>query len=64
MKLGNKVLLVFIFLFVSSNILKGNEKIITSPLINIDEIKPSFEEKIDKNEDNVNTKLLKEKKKL
>ena len=47
MKLGNKIIILF-FLFISFS--NADEKITTSPLINIDEIKPSFEELVDENE--------------
>ena len=44
MKLGNKIFyLIFIFYF-TSNFSNSEEKITSTPLINIDEIKPSFEE--------------------
>ena len=62
MRLGNKIFFIIFLIFSFSNFLIAEEKIITSPLINIDEIKPSFEELDD---DNLNTssKLnLKEKK--
>ena len=44
MKLGNKVFLILLFYIFFSNLLVSEEKIVTTPLINIDEIKPSFEE--------------------
>ena len=50
MKLGNRIFLVFflsIALFESSI---AEQKITTSPLINIDDIKPSFEEQDEKND--------------
>ena len=50
MKLGNRIFLVFflsIALFGSSI---AEQKITTSPLINIDDIKPSFEEQDEKND--------------
>jgi len=43
MKLGNKFCLVLFFIFFV-NILKAEQKITTSPLINIEKIKPSFED--------------------
>ena len=43
-KLGNKVYLIFTLFFLSLNFSFAEEKISISPLINIDKIKPSFEE--------------------
>ena len=40
MKLGNKVLLIILFSF---NFLQAEQKITTTPLINLDKIEPSFE---------------------
>ena len=60
MKLGSKIL--FLFLFINSiSYLKAEEKIITTPLINIDEIKPSFESLDENNENITSNKKLKEK---
>ena len=62
MRLGNKIFLVFflnIFLFELS---VAEQKITTSPLINIENIKPSFEEQVEKN-DKINfNQSLKERK--
>ena len=45
MKLGNNFyLIIFFYLLIQLNFSFANEKIITSPLINIEKIKPSFEE--------------------
>ena len=43
MKLGNKALLISLIYFFFSNFLYTEEKIITSPLVNIGELKTSFE---------------------
>ena len=43
MKLGNKINLILILYFISFNFSLSAEKITTSPLINIEQIKPSFE---------------------
>ena len=59
MKLGNKVLLIMLFSF---NFLKAEQKITTTPLINIDNIKPSFENLDSNDENNITNKKLKEKK--
>ena len=44
MKLGNKKIYLTIFFLIYSSILFSEEKITTTPLINLNEIKPSFEE--------------------
>ena len=63
MKLGNKIYLFYYFyFFYSNNFIFAEEKITTSPLINIDEIKPSFEELDEENENISSNKKLKEKK--
>ena len=43
MKLGNKILLIIFLFSYSVSISHSEEKITSSPLINIDKIKPSFE---------------------
>ena len=58
---GNKnlIFLIVLILFFSSKIY-SEEKISSSPLINIDKIKPSFDEVEEKNENlSVNRKLKK-----
>ena len=61
MKLGSKIYFIFILCLFLPQISFSEEKIITSPLINIDKIKPSFEE-IEEDEDNASSnKKLKEK---
>ena len=63
MRLGNKIFFIIFLIFSIFNFLLAEEKITTSPLINVEEIKPSFEEL---DEDNINTSsnlTLKEKKK-
>ena len=60
MTLGNKIFLIIIFFISLSNFLIADQKILTSPLINVDEIKPSFENLEDKNENISSTKKLKE----
>ena len=62
MKLGNKIFSIFFFSIISLESSFAEQKIVTSPLMNIDEIKPSFEE-LDDNNKNINPKQsLKEKK--
>ncbi len=62
MKLGNRICQIIILFFFVSNFANADEKIATTPLINIEKIKPSFEELIEENEDNTVSQNLKEKK--
>ena len=62
MKLGNRVVLIFILFFFSLNFLNSEEKITTTPLINVEKITPSFEEIIEENENIYSNQSLKEKK--
>ena len=60
MKLGIKLFFLFLFMnFISYSI--AEEKIVTTTLINIDEIKPSFENLDESNESITSNKKLKEK---
>ena len=59
MTLGNKIFLL-IFCISLSNFSIADQKITTSPLINVDNIKPSFENLEDKKENILSTKKLKE----
>ena len=62
MKLGNKIFSIFFLIIISIELSFAEQKITTSPLINIDNIKPSFEEMDEKN-DKINLQQsLKEKK--
>ena len=65
MKLGNSAyfLKILIIFFSFQLILHSEEKITSTPLINLEKIKPSFEELEEKNEINLNNNSLKEKKK-
>ena len=64
MKLGNKFFLAFFLSIISFVVSFAEQRITTSPLINIDDIKPSFEESDEKN-DIINSKQnLKEKKNI
>jgi hypothetical protein len=58
MKLGNKVLLIIFFSF---NFLQAEQKITTTPLINLDKIEPSFESLDLKDENSTLNKKLREK---
>ncbi len=64
MKLGSKVNVFLISLIIFHKFSFADEKITTSPLINIDEIKPSFEELDSEIENLSSDQNLKEKKKL
>ena len=61
MKPGNKIYLFFMLPFFYLNLL-AEDKITSSPLINVEEIKPSFEELDEENESISYGKDLKEKK--
>ena len=65
MKLGNKklILSIFFYLFYSISSL-AEDKILTSPLINLDELKPSFEETDDSINDLINNEVIQNKKKI
>ena len=62
MKRGNSIYLIIFIFFLSNNFLNSEEKIITSPLINVDQIKPSFDELEEVNDNILPNKNLKEKK--
>ena len=63
MKLGNKVyFLIFFYLSLNLNYSHSEDKITTSPLINVEKIKPSFEEFDEDNENISPDQNLKEKK--
>ena len=64
MKLGNKLhlILILILYFISTNLLFSEEKIITSPLINVEKIKPSFEVLDEEQDDVASNQKLQEKK--
>ena len=61
MKLGNKInKLLILFFFFSLNVVYAENKIRSTPLINLDQIKPSFEE-TDQIKENLKSKQIKEK---
>ena len=62
MKLGNKIFSIFLLGMISIEVSFAEEKVTFSPLINIDDIKPSFEELEEKNENINSMQSLKEKK--
>ena len=61
MKLGNRIFVIILFSF---NVLLAEDKISSTPLINIDNIQPSFENYDLKNENSKSNKKLKEKKNI
>ena len=63
MRLGNKIIFIISF-FLFYNLSLAEDKITTTPLINLDKIKPSFEELNEENEKLLNNKNIREKKKL
>ncbi len=63
MKLGNKILLILIFFLFNIYVVFSEERISTSPLLNLEKLKPSFEELDTEKENLVIKKNLKEKKK-
>ena len=66
MILGNKSIFIFVivFIFLNTSQVFSDEKIVTTPLINLDKIKPSFEELEQDSENLIIKKNLKEKKRL
>ena len=62
MKHGNKILLAFLFFFLKTPVSFSEERISTSPLLNLEKIKPSFEELDVEKENFTIKKNLKEKK--
>ena len=62
MKPGNRLLLAIIFYFIIFDFTLAEEKIVTSPLINVEKIKPSFEEPEQENDVISSNKKLKQKK--
>ena len=63
-KLGNKLIIFLILFIFSSNLSFSDDKITSTPLINLEKIKPSFEEPNEENENSTTNQNLKAKKKL
>ena len=63
MKLGSRILLIIFLSLIFFNRLISEQKITSTPLINIDQIKPSFEELDEKNENISSKQIIKKKKK-
>ena len=61
MKLGSKVYILLVLCSLSLNSSIAEDKITTTPLLNIEEIKPSFEESDGKNENTSSNRNLKKK---
>ena len=61
MKPGSKICLFILTYFISFSLF-AEEKITTSPLLNVDKIKPSFEEFNDEKENITSNKIFKRKK--
>ena len=62
MKLGNRLCFTIIFYYIFFNFTLAEEKILSTPLINVEKIKPSFEELEQETDEVLSNKNLKEKK--
>ena len=63
MKLGNKIYFILVFILIPLETLIAEEKIVTTPLVNIEKIKPSFEDLDEDNQVNITQQNIKERKK-
>ena len=63
MNLGNNLIIYFFLLIAIAFPVQSEDRISTSPLINLNQIEPSFENIIEKNESSNNQKKIKERKK-
>jgi len=63
MKLGRISIILFLF-FLNSSVGLAQDEIISTPLINLDEIKPSFEELDDSNNENSVSEKIKNKREI
>ena len=63
MKLGNKLIFFLLITLLIGNFSVAEDQIISSPLINLNQIKPSFEDPDDKNETIIQNQNLKKKRK-
>ena len=64
MRLGNRINFFLISFFLSYNLSFAEDKITTTPLINLDKIKPSFEELNNESEKSSSSQNIKKKRKL
>ena len=62
MKFGSKIYLILSLYFFATNLSIAEQKITSTPLLNIDKIKPSFENLEEGNENTSSVMNLKEKK--
>ncbi len=63
MNLGNSLIIYFFLLIAIAFPVQSEDRISTSPLINLNQIEPSFENIIEKNESSTNQKKIRERKK-
>ena len=64
MKLGNNLRFLLIFIFTAlSNPSSAENEIVSSPLLNLDQLKPSFEDLENENENSSDIKIIQNKKK-
>ena len=59
MKHGSKFSFYFVIFFLLHNFLLAADKITSTPLINLDKIKPSFEELNEENENSTDNQIIK-----
>ena len=62
MRLGNKITFFLIFFYILSSFSYAEDKILSAPLINLNQIKPSFEELNEDSESSSTKQSIKEKK--
>ena len=63
MKLGNRFCFLFLTYLICNSPSFAEEKILSAPLINLDELKPSYEDDTDANENLKNNQFILNKKK-
>ena len=61
---NNKLILLIFFIFANNSFSTAEDRITTSPLINLDKIKPSFEEIENSTNDNISNETIKNKKEI
>ena len=60
MRLGKIIKILVVYNFVNLSFLSADDRISSTPLLNLNEIKPSFEEQDDKSENIISNKVLKD----